>query len=116
MHPLYLKESIVPKLQGQLQKKLLCMFVFSGDYVMFMILSDLRKQFRFSEVETDNFVFRLHYRFSVAFLSIIIILVGSKQFFGDAIHCRASYFSPSFQNIVATNVDLSRPKPSTTPR
>ena len=37
----------------------------------------------------DNFVFRLHYRVSVAFLLVCMALVSTTQYFGDPIKCIA---------------------------
>merc|ERR1712183_419941 len=37
----------------------------------------------------DNFVFRLHYRVSVAFLLVCMALVTTTQYFGDPIKCIA---------------------------
>lgn len=39
------------------------------------------------QVNTDNNVFRLHYKFTVILLLLFSFLVTSKQYFGDPIDC-----------------------------
>lgn len=39
------------------------------------------------KIRTDNNVFRLHYRFSVILLIVFSVLLSTKQYFGDPIHC-----------------------------
>lgn len=41
-------------------------------------------------VQTDNAIFKLHYRFTVAVLVVFSILVTTKQYFGDPINCDTS--------------------------
>lgn len=43
-----------------------------------------------ASVNTDNAIFRLHYRFTVAMLAIFSVLVTTKQYFGDPIDCDTS--------------------------
>ncbi|VVC86537.1 innexin inx2-like [Leptidea sinapis] len=42
---------------------------------------------KFKNVCTDNNVFRMHYKVTVMMLLIFTLLVTSKQFFGEPIHC-----------------------------
>ncbi|XP_026752543.2 innexin inx2-like [Galleria mellonella] len=52
---------------------------------------DLFMRFRaflkFDNVSTDNNVFRMHYKVTVIMLLVFTLLVTSKQFFGEPIHC-----------------------------
>lgn len=42
---------------------------------------------KFENVCTDNNIFRMHYKFTVLLLLVFTLLVTSKQFFGEPIHC-----------------------------
>lgn len=42
---------------------------------------------RFGDVSTDNNIFKLHYRVTVVLLSVFTLMISSKQFFGEPIHC-----------------------------
>lgn len=42
------------------------------------------------KVQTDNNVFKLHYKVTVALLLIFSLLLTSKQYFGDPIDCDLS--------------------------
>ncbi|KAK8777979.1 hypothetical protein V5799_020680 [Amblyomma americanum] len=46
-----------------------------------------RKLLHIGKVQTDNSVFRLHYRFTGLFLLACSVLVSATQFFGDPIYC-----------------------------
>lgn len=46
-----------------------------------------RSFLKFENVCTDNNVFRMHYKLSVIILLVFTLLVTSKQFFGEPIHC-----------------------------
>lgn len=43
---------------------------------------------KLDEIQTDNDVFRLHYKFTVIMLSVFSLLLTSKQYFGDPIACQ----------------------------
>lgn len=51
------------------------------------VLSAFRK---LDDVQRDNAVFKLHYRFTVMLLVVFSILVSTKQYFGDPIKCDIS--------------------------
>lgn len=42
---------------------------------------------KYKQINTDNNVFRLHYKFTVILLLLFSFLVTSKQYFGDPIDC-----------------------------
>lgn len=44
--------------------------------------------FKLDTIQTDNDVFRLHYKFTVIMLSIFSLLLTSKQYFGEPIECQ----------------------------
>lgn len=46
-----------------------------------------RSFLKLENVSTDNNVFRMHYKATVIMLLVFTLLVTSKQFFGEPIHC-----------------------------
>jgi hypothetical protein len=50
-------------------------------------LPDLQKYLRFDNIKIDNYVFRLHYKLTVAVFVAAGILVTSHQYIGDPIDC-----------------------------
>ena len=54
---------------------------------MFLSLSKTTKFLHFTKLGTDNVVFQLHSRVTVALLATFSLLLGSKQYFGDPIDC-----------------------------
>lgn len=56
-------------------------FIVSGAFAPLMGI------LRFGDVSTDNNIFKLHYRVTVVLLSVFTLMISSKQFFGEPIHC-----------------------------
>lgn len=54
---------------------------------MIDLFMPFRSFLKFENVCTDNNVFRMHYKLTVIVLLVFTLLVTSKQFFGDPIHC-----------------------------
>ncbi|CAF4869887.1 unnamed protein product [Pieris macdunnoughi] len=54
---------------------------------MIDVFLPIRSFFKFGSVCTDNNVFRMHYKATVIMLLVFMLLVTSKQFFGEPIHC-----------------------------
>ncbi|XP_032522993.2 innexin inx2-like [Danaus plexippus] len=54
---------------------------------MIDLFMPFRSFLKFENVCTDNNVFRMHYKLSVIILLVFTLLVTSKQFFGEPIHC-----------------------------
>uniref|UniRef100_A0A131XS32 Innexin n=1 Tax=Ixodes ricinus TaxID=34613 RepID=A0A131XS32_IXORI len=53
-----------------------------------LFLTDTFKNLlRFGKIQTDNNIFRLHYRFTGVFLFACSVLVSATQFFGNPIYC-----------------------------
>lgn len=46
-----------------------------------------RSFLKFENVCTDNNAFRMHYKVTVIMLLVFTLMVTSKQFFGEPIHC-----------------------------
>jgi innexin len=68
---------------------------------MLNAFSSLFKFFELSLVETDNFVFRLHYRCTATILLAFTLIVTSFEYIGDPIECIAN-----LKTIPAKTVDL----------
>ena len=43
------------------------------------------------DLKIDNFVFKLHYRFTVVILIVSSVVGGTKQYFGDPISCQVRW-------------------------
>ncbi|KOB65579.1 Innexin [Operophtera brumata] len=56
---------------------------------MIDLFMPFRSFLKFDNVCTDNNVFRMHYKITVIMLLVFTLLVTSKQFFGEPIHCIA---------------------------
>ncbi|XP_075973856.1 innexin inx2-like [Anticarsia gemmatalis] len=54
---------------------------------MIDLFMPFRAFLKFENVCTDNNVFRMHYKMTVIMLLVFTLLVSSKQFFGEPIHC-----------------------------
>ena len=54
------------------------------------IASYIKSMLKTDSLSIDNFVFRLHYRVTVAILLASSIIGFSKQYFGDPINCQTS--------------------------
>uniref|UniRef100_A0A2A4K4P2 Innexin n=1 Tax=Heliothis virescens TaxID=7102 RepID=A0A2A4K4P2_HELVI len=54
---------------------------------MIDLFMPFRAFLKFENVCTDNNVFRMHYKVTVIMLLVFTLLVTSKQFFGEPIHC-----------------------------
>lgn len=54
---------------------------------MINLFMPFRAFLKFDNVCTDNNVFQLHYKVTVFILLVSALLVTSKQFFGEPIHC-----------------------------
>ncbi|GLV41270.1 Innexin 7 [Carabus blaptoides fortunei] len=56
---------------------------------MLKTFEELKKNFKIkpSDVVIDNMVFKLHYRLTALFLMIATVLVSSRQYIGEHIHC-----------------------------
>ncbi|XP_038211702.1 innexin inx2-like [Zerene cesonia] len=54
---------------------------------MIDLFMPIRSFLKFGNVCTDNNVFRMHYKATVIMLLVFTLLVTSKQFFGEPIHC-----------------------------
>lgn len=54
---------------------------------MIDLFMPIRSFLKFHDVYTDNNIFRLHYKLTVIILLVCTLLVTSKQFFGEPIHC-----------------------------
>ncbi|CAG4937181.1 unnamed protein product [Parnassius apollo] len=54
---------------------------------MIDLLPPFRSFLKYKSVCTDNNVFRLHYKITVIMLLMFTVMVTSKQFFGEPIHC-----------------------------
>ncbi|XP_014361643.1 innexin inx2 [Papilio machaon] len=54
---------------------------------MMDLLSPFRSFLKPKKIITDNNVFRLHYKFTVIMLFMFTLMVTSKQFFGEPMHC-----------------------------
>lgn len=54
---------------------------------MIDLFMPFRAFLKFQNVCTDNNVFRMHYKITVIMLLVFTLLVTSKQFFGEPIHC-----------------------------
>ncbi|XP_011548257.2 innexin inx2 [Plutella xylostella] len=67
---------------------------------MIDLFMPFRAFLKFENVCTDNNVFRMHYKVTVIMLLVFTLLVTSKQFFGEPIHCM-SYDSD--KNVDAIN-------------
>lgn len=57
---------------------------------MIDLFMPFRSFLKFENVCTDNNIFRLHYKLTVIILLIFTLLVTSKQFFGEPIHCMSN--------------------------
>lgn len=53
-------------------------------------------------IQKDNVVFKLHYRFTVMLLLVFSVLVTTKQYFGDPIKCDTTSGSKDLQSTVET--------------
>ncbi|XP_013198065.1 innexin inx2 [Amyelois transitella] len=56
---------------------------------MIDLFMPFRAFLKYENVCTDNNVFRMHYKVTVIMLLVFTLLVTSKQFFGEPIHCMA---------------------------
>lgn len=56
---------------------------------MIDLFMPFRSFLKFGNVCTDNNVFRMHYKITVIMLLVFTLLVTTKQFFGEPIHCIA---------------------------
>ncbi|XP_026499008.1 innexin inx2-like [Vanessa tameamea] len=54
---------------------------------MIDLFMPFRSFLKFENVCTDNNIFRMHYKLTVIVLLVFTLLVTSKQFFGEPIHC-----------------------------
>ncbi|KAL1494949.1 hypothetical protein ABEB36_010450 [Hypothenemus hampei] len=54
---------------------------------MHEFVENFQKLVKCEEVRTDNNIFKLHYKFTVILFIVFSILLSSKQYFGDPIHC-----------------------------
>lgn len=54
---------------------------------MIDLLMPFRSFLKCKSVCTDNNVFRMHYKITVIMLLLFTLVVTSKQFFGEPIHC-----------------------------
>ncbi|XP_059051581.1 innexin inx2-like [Achroia grisella] len=54
---------------------------------MINLFMPFRAFFKFENVCTDNNIFRMHYKITVLMLLVFALLVSTKQFFGEPIHC-----------------------------
>lgn len=54
---------------------------------MIDLFMPFRSFLKFENVCTDNNVFRMHYKVTVIMLLVFTLMVTSKQFFGEPIHC-----------------------------
>lgn len=54
---------------------------------MIDLFMPFRSFLKFENVCTDNNIFRMHYKLTVIILLVFTLLVTSKQFFGEPIHC-----------------------------
>ncbi|CAK1596461.1 unnamed protein product [Parnassius mnemosyne] len=57
---------------------------------MIDLLTPFRSFLKYKSVCTDNNVFRLHYKITVIMLLMFTLMVTSKQFFGEPIHCMSN--------------------------
>ena len=55
------------------------------------LLRSAKGIFKTDELTTDNAVFKLHYRVTVAILIGSSLVGVAKQYFGDPINCQVSY-------------------------
>ncbi|XP_023938914.1 innexin inx2 [Bicyclus anynana] len=54
---------------------------------MIDLFMPFRSIFKLNNVSTDNNVFRMHYMLTVTILLVFTLLVSTKQFFGEPMHC-----------------------------
>lgn len=54
---------------------------------MIDLFMPFRSLLKIQNVCTDNNVFRMHYKLTVIILLVFTLLVSTKQFFGEPIHC-----------------------------
>ncbi|KAM3957025.1 innexin inx7-like [Aphomia sociella] len=59
-----------------------------------------RMKFNFKKPNIENFVFKLHYQFTVTMLIAFVILVCSREYFGDHIRCISDAGVPN--NVIQT--------------
>ncbi|XP_013187972.1 innexin inx7 [Amyelois transitella] len=59
-----------------------------------------RMRFNFSKPNIENTVFKLHYKFTVTMLLAFVILVCSREYFGDQIRCISDQGVPN--NVIQT--------------
>jgi len=54
---------------------------------MLAFFESMLKLLKFQKIETDNFVFRLHYKFTFPVLVLFSLMLTSTQYFGNPIDC-----------------------------
>ena len=54
---------------------------------MLIFFEPLMKLLRLEKIETDNLVFRLHYKVTVPIFILFSAMLTAKQYFGDPIEC-----------------------------
>merc|ERR1711874_414596 len=57
------------------------------DSDMLGFFESLFKLLKFEKIQTDNFVFRLHYKFTFPVLVLFSLMLTSTQYFGSPIDC-----------------------------
>lgn len=62
---------------------------------MLSLFDSVKNLVRVRVIITDNAVFQLHYRWTVAMLVVFSILVTLKQYWGDAIMCKTDHGRPA---------------------
>ena len=64
------------------------------------VLKDFRALLDFDKIGTNNTVFKLHYQFTVNVLLVFSVLIGLKQYFGDAISCSGINTKGTFRRTI----------------
>ncbi|CAG9785911.1 unnamed protein product [Diatraea saccharalis] len=67
---------------------------------MIDLFMPFRAFLKFENVCTDNNVFRMHYKATVIMLLVFTLMVTSKQFFGEPIHCMSDGKSNSDKDAI----------------
>lgn len=65
---------------------------------MFDVFGSLKKFFKLSNVETENHIFKLHYKLTFAILLAFCVISTSRQFIGPAIICDTDHANQNFIN------------------
>ncbi|KAJ9596568.1 hypothetical protein L9F63_012401 [Diploptera punctata] len=55
---------------------------------MFDLFGNIRVLLKLEKICIDNNIFRLHYKITVIMLVVFSLIVSTKQYFGDPIHCQ----------------------------